>query len=94
MTKLKAATSWTGHKVWKYFGAMFMEKKNGEMAVSLHKVLGLVMFFWCLWQWSYPDVNADGEVMVGVDSDAVYTLWGLLGLKAVSMFRRSPPGES
>ena len=82
---LKRSASWSRHNVWKYCGAAFMEEKNGVQAVSLHKALGLIMFFWCLWQWTYPTASAEGYA--ALDSDAVYTLWGLLGLKAVSQVK-------
>lgn len=61
--------------IWKYFGAMFMEQKDGQLAVSFHRMLGLIMFVWCLAQWSF------GEE---VPEHAVYTLWMLIGLKMVS----------
>jgi hypothetical protein len=50
--KAKAASDWTKNKVWKYFGAMFMEKKDGENAVSLTRLLALICFGMLIWKWS------------------------------------------
>ena len=33
---------------WRFFGALFMEEKNGVQAVSLHKVLGLTTYVACM----------------------------------------------
>ena len=42
----------TKHITWKYFGAMFMEKKDGVNAVSLTRLLALTLFIMLLWKWS------------------------------------------
>lgn len=39
------------HHSWKFFGALFMEEKNGVQAVSLHRVLGFATYVACLWMW-------------------------------------------
>lgn len=49
--KVAQATDWTKKNIWKYFGAMFMEKKDGEQAVSLTRMLALVCFAMLLWKW-------------------------------------------
>jgi len=36
---------------WRFFGALFMEEKNGVQAVSLHKVLALTTYGACMWLW-------------------------------------------
>ena len=36
---------------WKFFGALFMESKDGVQAVSLHRVLALTTYVACMWLW-------------------------------------------
>lgn len=76
---VQKAVSATKKTTWKYFGSMFMEKKEGEMAMSLHKTAGLFSLIMC---WAFWGKNAiqNGELA----DYAVYTTWFLLGLKGVS----------
>jgi hypothetical protein len=62
--------------VWKYFGAMFMEEKNGQQAVGYTRMLSLVLFVIACVRWNTGD-NV-------VPDSLLYTLWGLLGLKAIN----------
>ena len=52
--KVAVAADWTKKNAWKYFGAMFMEKKDGEQAVSLTRLLALVCFAMLLLLLSLP----------------------------------------
>lgn len=65
--------------VWKYCGAMFMEDKNGEQAVSITRVFASVLFLFCLSGWGLEALDASA---FAVPDMAVYTLWSLLGVKA------------
>lgn len=70
--KVVKASDWTKRKVWQYFGAMFMEKKDGVQAVSLTRLLSLVCFGVLMYQWlSATDVP----------NTLMYTFWGLIGGK-------------
>ena len=61
--KVAVAADWTKKNAWKYFGAMFMEKKDGEQAVSLTRLLALVCFAMLLWKWGGLTGQVDAEVM-------------------------------
>ncbi len=61
------------HSIWKYFGAMMMEKKNGVQAVSYTRTLGIVLFIACMVMW----LVGSGEV----PQSMLWTLWGLIGIK-------------
>jgi len=90
----------TRHNLWKFFGAIFMSEKNGQQAVSYHKVLGFVLFLCCLWTWMFTgtvppeviealeeteiDVPSILKVASDVPDSMLYTLWGLLGLNGVN----------
>ncbi len=82
-TNLKEATvgeivQLTKRSLWRYFGAMFMEKKDGVQAVSLTRILALVCFGYLshLWLAGTP-----------IPDTLLYTFWGLLGGKtAESVF--------
>ncbi len=65
----KSIVKATKHSIWKYFGAMFMERKNGYTAVSLTRLLALVSF-----------VVLNYMLLTGkLDSQwAVYTFFGLV----------------
>jgi hypothetical protein len=41
----------TRHGLWKFFGALFMETKDGVQAVSLHRLLALSTYVACMWLW-------------------------------------------
>lgn len=56
---------------WTFLGSMWMERKNGGWGVSLHRILGTILFGVCLWLWLSGYEVPDG---------LVYTLWGLLGI--------------
>lgn len=60
------------YRFWQFFGSMFMETKNGGQALSLHRVLSMILFLACmiLWFWSAHDVP----------DSMLCTLWGLLGI--------------
>jgi len=55
---LAKAADATRLNLWKFFGALFMEEKNGVQAVSLNKVLALTTYCACMWLW----LGARGEV--------------------------------
>ena len=66
-------------KLWKYFGAIFMEEKSGHQAVSYTRVLGFVLFLASLPMWyGLGGAGADGH---DVPQTMLYTLWGLIGIK-------------
>lgn len=64
--KLKSASDWTKMNVWKYFGAMFMEKKEGVQAVSLTRLLALVCFGMLVYKWSGFSGDVDPQVMAAL----------------------------
>jgi len=80
--KAKAMLEGTKHQAWKWIGSLFMAPKTNakgetELAASLTKVLTLGMFVALLVYWYVaPD---------RVPDSMVYTLWGMLGLKATHM---------
>lgn len=59
------------HYGWKLWGSMWMEQKGTCWALSLHRVLGTLLFAVCLWLWLAEYAVPDAMV---------YTLWGLLGI--------------
>ena len=71
-----ASGAYNGTKgtVWKYFGAMMMEQKNGSQAVSYTRTLGLILFGICVSMWT-------GLIAGEVPDSMIYTLWGLIGIK-------------
>ncbi len=83
--------------VWKYFGAIFMDTKNGHQALSFHKVLGLILFFTCIGVWLAGGTHLSPEVELDLIKEGIElpsrfgkppvsmmtTLYALLGLKAV-----------
>lgn len=73
MTKAKGA-------IWKYFGAMMMEEKGGQQAVSFSRMLGVILFFCCLAVWLVKAFSMS-EVVGDVPNGMLYTLWGLIGIK-------------
>jgi len=78
MTELVKATK---HSVWKYFGAMFMEEKNGEMAVSWTRFLGILTFAaWfvliILQALKISEIEVPTELTIGMGSFA-----GIKGIK-------------
>ena len=60
---------------WRFFGALFMEEKNGVQAVSLHKVLGLTTYVACMALWLKEKEIAESML---------YTLWGSLAINGAS----------
>jgi len=60
----------------KYFLAMFLEKKDGEYAISFTRVLGSLAFVACMIGWVMELVKAGT-----VNENLVWTLWGLIGIK-------------
>lgn len=62
------ATDWTKKKIWKYFGSMFMEKKDGEQAISLTRLLALVCFIMLIWKWSGVTGDVDASVKVALEA--------------------------
>lgn len=75
---------------WKYLGAMFMETKNGYLAVSFTRLLGLILFIVCLGIWTtayFVDPNESGTCVTwDIPDGMLYTLWWLLGIKGVKDF--------
>lgn len=70
-TSIVKATDWTKQKIWKYFGAMFMEKKDGEYAVSLTRILALVCFTMLCWKWSGLTGDIDTSVKAALDAAGI-----------------------
>lgn len=50
-SKITAVANSARHNAWKFFGALFMEEKNGVQAASMTKVLTLTTYCACLWLW-------------------------------------------
>jgi hypothetical protein len=64
---------------WKYVGAMFLEQKDGGMAVSLGRVLLLSVVGVAMWKWGH-DANPPDTMM-----KVLYTLFGyVFGTKVVT----------
>jgi len=61
--------------IWRFFGALFMEEKNGVQAVSHQRLLALSTYIACMWIWMGHAHGAEA-----VPDGMLYTLWGLLGL--------------
>jgi len=86
--------------LWKFFGALVMEEKNGSQAISLHKVLGLSTYVACMWLWLHPstvtqevqvvldaakiDIPAALKAAKDVPESMLYTLWALLAINGGS----------
>ena len=67
--------------LWQWVGSMFTERKLDSdgvmaMAMSLTRVLTLILFLGCLGVWLIKGIEPPPSM--------VHTLWGLLGLKGVS----------
>ena len=67
--------------LWRWVGSMFTERKPNSdgvytLAMSLTRVLTLVLFLGCLGVWLIKGVEPPPSM--------VHTLWGLLGLKGVA----------
>ena len=77
--------------MWQYLGAMMSEKKDGRMAASFTRVLGVSMFLLCNLLWV---LEIAGAVISGPPSEMVYTLWGLIGVKGAKDFAKSLQGHS
>lgn len=71
---LKATTDVVKYNLWKYFGAMFLEQKDGHWAVSFTRVLGLSLFGALV-------VVSIGWTEKALPDQLWWTLWGLLGIK-------------
>ena len=71
------ATVWTKESVWKYFGAAFMETKNGKQAISLTRSLSLLCFGYMSYLWL--TATEDSEV----PDKLLYTFFVLLGGKTL-----------
>ena len=69
--------------IWKYFGAMMMEDKNGQQAMSYTRCLGLVLFLACLCIWLMATfMTAEkGAPPMDVPPGMLTTLYGLIGIK-------------
>ena len=59
----ETAVTKTKKSIWKYFGAMFMEKKDGDYAVSFTRLLALICFGMLLWKWSGLTGSVNPEIM-------------------------------
>lgn len=77
--QMKQAMDKTKGTIWKYFGAMMMEEKNGQQAASYTRTLGLVLFIACLTMWY--GLGGQGPFSNEVPESMLYTLWGLIGIK-------------
>ena len=58
--------------LFKFGGALFMEKKNGEYAVSLTRCSTMLLIGFCTYNW---------QTGSNVNPEMLHTLWGLLGIK-------------
>jgi len=74
-SKIAAVTQAAKHSTWKYFGATFMEQKDGVQAVSLTRMLALICFGMMVWKW-----GGLGDP-VEVPESLLWTFWGLIGGK-------------
>ncbi len=63
------------HHAWKWVGSLFMEKKDNHWAMSLHRVLTLMVAIQAMWIWS--GVTEQKDLPEGM-------LWVLLGLLGVN----------
>jgi len=59
---ISKTTKVTRKSIWKYFGAMFMEKKDGEQAISLTRILALFCFSMLVWKWGGVTGQVDDSV--------------------------------
>lgn len=84
-TKLAKAGAATKKTVWKYFGAAFMEQKDGQQAVSLTRGLAIICFGLCVWKWS---VDLDPTQTL------LYSFWGLIGGKTAETMISKLRGKS
>ena len=75
---------------WKYLGSMMMEKKDGHMAASFTRVLGVVLFFICCVLWTIGSIWP-GSVGT-VPAAMVTTLWGLIGIKGAKDVAKAVKG--
>lgn len=78
---VKTAITKTKRGIWKYFGAMMTEKKDGVQAMSYTRTLGLILFIACLFMWF--GVGGHGETGADVPESMLHTLWVLLGIKGL-----------
>lgn len=62
---------------WKFFGALFMENKDGVQAVSLHRLLGLTTYVACMALWIIVPERTVPDAMI-------YTLWAMLGINGAA----------
>jgi len=98
--KKKEEKTSIGHKIWKFFGAMIMDEKSGTYALSLTRVMAVVLFIVMLWTWLFTGevdptilkiltengIDAAGtiEQLGDVPDKMLYTFWTLLGVKSVN----------
>lgn len=70
-TILANTTKVTKKSIWKYFGAMFMEKKDGEQAVSLTRLLSLLCFGMLAWKWGGFTGQVSPDVLAALEAAKV-----------------------
>lgn len=74
---------------WRYIGAMLSEKKDGNMAASLTRVLTVA----CFVLWAGLAVAEALTQAITVPSTVQFTLWGLLGLKGAKDVTKAARGK-
>jgi len=62
------------HYLWVFFGAMFMETKDGKQAISLTRIMTVILFASLMWKWGGYAATPD------VPEYMMYTFWGLIGV--------------
>jgi len=90
------AKSGARHAIWKYLGAMMMERKVGGMAASFTRVLAISLFIPCLVIWILKAVQGDvvdGVMVGGVPDDMLHTLWVLIGIKGAKDVAKGVKGQ-
>ena len=77
--------------IWKYLGAMMTERKNGGMAASFTRVLGVVTFV--VWLTLTVMETLNGEAWT-VPDQLTYVLMTLIGIKGAKDVGKAIRGHS
>jgi len=75
VSKFSQITGVTRQTIWRFFGALFMEAKDGVQAVSLNRVLSLGTYIAAMVMWLGDKAVPDSML---------YTLWALLGINGAA----------
>jgi hypothetical protein len=79
--------------VWRYLGAMMTEKKNGGMAASFTRVLGVITFVVWMTLMVMQTLNPDAWVVPGELTWVLVSLIGIKGAKDVGKAIRGTPDQ-